>query len=421
MNYSRQQACIILKIKREVVAFLLALCFLPFFGMAQTAPSIIPDRIVKKDTAKQKDLVDIAKSLLSIHTTNQKIEKDKKLYFTFLPFGNVPGGNGRVLISSITVETYFGNRKTTNLSNATFAPYWNFSSRFGLPIRTSIWLLNNKYTVQGDIRLLRYPQYTWGLGTKKNNDEKSLVDYNYIRFYQSVLKRIKPYFFAGIGYDLDFRSFIHSDEPNIDLQQFTHYANGTSGASFSSGITFNLLYDTRNNPLNPLPGWYANIVYRVNPAFLGSDNYWTSLNIDIRKYVSLNPRKHLQQNTLAFWSFLWTTFNGNVPYLDLPSIGWDNYNRSGRGFDQNRFRGKTLFYFETEYRRDITNDGLLGFVVFSNINTVSGSGTLFTSWHPAVGTGLRVKFYKGSNTNLCMDYGYSKGYNFIQFSLGEAF
>jgi len=108
----------------------------------------------------------------------------------------------------------------------------------------------------------------------------------------------------------------------------------------------------------------------------------------------MNPAKPNQQNTLAFWAYLWTVFNSDAPYLDLPSIGWDPYNRSGEGMDQSRYRGKSLFYFETEYRRDITNNGLLGFVVFTNINSGSGSGTLFTSWHPAAGTGLRIKLTK---------------------------
>ena len=60
-------------------------------------------------------------------------------------------------------------------------------------------------------------------------------------------------------------------------------------------------------------------------------------------------------------------------------------------------------------------------MVFSNISTVSGSGTLFTSWHPAAGTGLRIKFNKGSGTNLGIDYAFSKGYGGIFLNLGEAF
>lgn len=396
---------------------------LPFAGLAQTATSIIPDSVKKQDTIHQRDLIDVAKSIFSIHPSSIKTEKDKKVYFSILPFGgNVPGGSGRALITSTTAGTYFGPRKTTIESTATFAPYWNFDSRFGLPLRTSVWLRDNDYTIQGDTRFLRYPQNTWGLGSSDDNDHKSLVDYNYIRFYQSVLKRIRPYLFAGIGYDLDFHSNIHSDESNIDLKQFTGYTNGTAGSSFSSGVTFNLLYDTRNNTFNSmLPGSYINVIYRVNPTFLGSNDAWSSLYLDFRKYVSLNKAKPLQQNTLAFWSYFWTAFNGDVPYLDLPSIGWDPNNRSGRGFDQNRYRGRSLFYFETEYRRDITENGLFGFVVFTNVNTVSGSGSLLTAWRPAAGTGLRVKFNKGSGTNLGLDYGFSKGYSSFQINLGEAF
>lgn len=392
-----------------------------FTAKAQNASSIIPDSVSKKDTARQTDLIDIAKSIVHIKGTRLRAEPDKHIYFSFLPASTVPGGTGRALVTSTTAGMYLGDKKTTNLSSATFAPYWNFGSRFGLPLRDAIWLPNNTWTIQGDIRFLRYPQYTWGLGTTNSYFESQLVDYNYIRFYQNALKRIRPYLFAGVGYALDFHSNIHADDANVDLGQFTKYEHGTAGSSFASGITFNLLYDTRNSVINPLPGAYANVVYRINPTFLGSNNFWHSIYIDLRKYLPLNPARPEQQNTLAFWSYFWSAFNKGTPYLDLPSIGWDPYNRSGRGMDQNRYRGQSLFYFESEYRRDITNDGLLGFVVFTNVNTVSGSGSMFKSWHPAAGSGLRVKFNKGSRTNLGVDYGFSSNYHSILLNLGEAF
>ena len=397
------------------------LMLLPCVAFAQTASSIIPDTVKKSDTLRQLDLIDIGKSLFHIRPKIVRTLGEKRVYFSFLPISStVPGGSGRVLVTSTSASIYLGPKRSTNLSNMSFTPYWNFGSRFGLPLRSSIWLPNNTWTIQGDVRLLRYPQFTWGLGSTNEESDRSLVDYNYIRFYQAALKQIEPYLFAGFGYDLDLHSNIHSDESGIDLKNFTNYNYGTAGSSFSSGITFNLLYDSRKNSNNSLPGAYTSFIYRFNPTFLGSNSNWQSVYIDLRKYLSLNPGKPAQQNILAFWTYLWSSF-GKVPYLDLPSLGWDLYNRSGRGFDQNRYRGKTLFYFEGEYRRDITENGLLGFVVFSNINTVSGSGTLFTSWHPAAGTGLRIKFNKGSATNLGIDYGFSKGYGSILINLGEAF
>lgn len=401
---------------------LLSIFLFPFALLAQNANNVIPQNNIVKDTARQTDLIDIGKALFRISPKKMRAERDKKLYFSILPVSSsAPGGSGNVLVTSTTAGVYLGPKKTTNLSSVTFAPYWNFKSRFGLPLRSNIWLPDNTWNIQGDIRFLYYPQYTWGLGSSHNSDEKSLVSYKYIRFYQNALKRIEPYFFAGLGYNLDYHFNINNDVANGSLKDYSGYAYGTGKNSFSSGISLNFLYDTRNNSINPLPGMYANLVYRINPAFLGSNNSWSSVYTDVRKYISMNPANKNQQNTLAIWSYFWTTLNNKTPYLDLPSTGWDPYNRSARGMDQNRYRGRSLFYVETEYRRDITENGLFGFVVFTNVNTVSGSGTLFTSWHPAVGTGLRVKFNKGSNTNIGIDYATSKGYSAVSFGLGEAF
>lgn len=68
-----------------------------------------------------------------------------------------------------------------------------------------------------------------------------------------MLKWIQPFLFAGIGYVLDYRSGIGSNDEGIDLRQFTRYNYGESGSSVSSGVTFNVLYDTWKNALNPFP------------------------------------------------------------------------------------------------------------------------------------------------------------------------
>ncbi len=409
--------------RKQILIFTGGFLFLlPLFADGQNAGNVLPQNNVVLDTAKQTDLIDIAKSLFNIRPNKIREQKDKHLYFSILPVGGtVPGGSGRALITSTSAAIYLGPRKTTNMSTATFTPYWNFGNRFGLPIRTRIWLPDNTWLIQGDTRFLVYPQFTWGLGTARKEQERTLLNYNYIRFYQSMLKRIKPYFYAGLGYNLDYHFNIAPDDAAVNLEEYSGYKYGTGRSSFSSGISLNLLYDTRNNAINPLPGMYGNLVYRINPDVLGSNDSWSSLYLDVRKYISMNPARPNQQNTLALWSYFWTALSTKTPYLNLPSTGWDPYNRSARGIDQNRYRGRSLLYLESEYRRDITRNGLLGFVVFTNVSTVSGSGSLFTSWKPAAGTGLRIKFNKGSNTNIGIDYGASKGYSTLMFNLGEAF
>jgi len=400
---------------------IICLCFFPPLVKAQKAPNTIPQNKPITDTSGQKDLLDVAKTLFDISPQKIQEDRERKIYFSLLPFSNAPGGAGRALVTSTTAGMYLGPKRTTNKSSATFAPYWNFKGRFGLPLRTSVWLPNNTWNIQGDMRFLVYPQNTWGTGSSSDNGHKIMVDYKYVRFYQAALKQITPEFYAGAGYNLDYRFDIKTSDSVYDLKSFTGYQFGTTGHSLSSGISLQAVYDTRHNLINPLPGFYANLTYRVNPGFLGNQQPWHSVYLDIRKYISMNPAKPSQQNTLALWSYFWKVLNNGAPYLDLPSTGWDGFNRSARGIDQNRYRGKTLLYLEAEYRRDITNNGLLGFVMFANTNTVSGNNSLFRDWHPAAGAGIRIKCSKVSGTNLGIDYGFSKGYQALIINISEAF
>lgn len=399
----------------------LFLCFLFTISVqAQNASNAISANNQVRDTAMKKDLIDIAKSIFTIKPKPRPDTGEKRIYFSALPIGaNVPGG-GRALITSTSAGFYLGNRKRTNISNVTFTPYTNFKGRFGLPLRSNIWLKNNSWNIQGDTRFLVYPQYTWGIGSG-HEDNKMLIDYKYVRFYQSALKRIKPYMYVGLGYNLDY--FINARAPAPGLEEFTGYPFGTTAGKneFSSGVSLNLLYDTRNNSINPLPGCYLNIVLRNNPVYLGSKTNWQSLFVDVRKYIPFNTKPH-QQNVLALWTYVWTGLSSAIPYLNLPSVGWDPYNKSGRGMEQNRYRGKGLIYLESEYRRDITDNGLFGFVVFANATAVTEpEKNRFKTIHPAAGTGLRIKFNKSSNTNIAIDYGLSKGYSGFRINLGETF
>lgn len=393
-------------------------CLLSRFALAQTN-SAVP----VTDSVEKVDLIDVARSIFKIKSRPTFVKENKKFYFSILPISASGASEGKMLITSTTAGFYLGDKQTTYLSAINFTPYFNFKGRYGLPIRSSIWLRDNAFNIQGDTRVLVYPQYTWGLGGGQASANKFLVDYEYVRFYQSALKRITSYFFAGIGYNLDYYLDIESDDgTKSTLRQFTGYQYGTQANqnSFSSGPSLNLLYDTRNNSINPLPGWYANVVYRYSAEALGSNNNWQSLYVDVRKYLSLTQSG--PKNMIAFWSYYWASLTPGVPYLNLPAIGKDPYERSGRGIEQNRYRGESLFYFESEYRRDITNNGLLGFVVFGNINSASQPNShRFTYWNPAGGAGLRIKFNKKSDTNVGIDYGFSRDYSAVGLNLGEAF
>ena len=244
---------------------MLLCCFSPRLLIAQTPVDTTNN--VDIDTTGQRDLIDIGRSLFKL--PHRKYPKEQReIYFSILPLSSAVPGGSAAIVTSTTAGFYLGDRKTTYLSSVSFAPYLNFAGRFGMPIHSSFWLKDNAFTIQGDTRFLVYPQFTWGLGGGRAETNKILVNYDYIRFYQSVLKRITPFFYAGIGYDLDYFININTNNSPVSLSDFSDYKYGTSPGSnsFSSGFTLNLLYDTRKNSINPIPGAFGNIIYRYNAA-----------------------------------------------------------------------------------------------------------------------------------------------------------
>src|SRR6201996_470211 len=212
-----------------MVKLILALTFLllPIAVFAQT-DSISVNHTIAADTTNKRDLIDIARSIVHVRSRPIASTEKKKFYFSILPVSTSGATDSKMLITSTTAGVYFGDRSTTYISSFDFAPYFNLKGRYGLPIRSNIWLSNNAYNIQGDSRLLVYPQYTWGLGGGHPSDDKYLVNYKYLRLYQSASKRITPYFFAGIGLNMDYYFDIDSDNgTNTTLSQFSGYKYGT--------------------------------------------------------------------------------------------------------------------------------------------------------------------------------------------------
>jgi outer membrane protein assembly factor BamA len=250
-------------------------------------------------------------------------------------------------------------------------------------------------------------------------DESNDIDYSHLRIHQSVLRKIFPNVYAGLGFFLDYHWDV-KEEGLPDGSESDAAKYGLPPKSVSSGPVVNLLYDNRKNAINPANGLYANVLYRPNFTWTGSDQNWQSLTIDVRKYIRLpGSWRHI----LAFWSFDWLTLSGKPPYLDLPSTGWDNYNNTGRGYIQGRFRSNNMLYLEAEYRFDIMRNGLIGGVLFANAQSFSNypQNNIDMVW-PGVGLGIRLKANKRSNTNIAIDYGFgmdgSRGF-FV--NLGEVF
>ena len=393
---------------------------------AETAAAVGPAdstavRTAPVDSVPQRDVMDIVGQIIGRTPTTTDISPRPGLSITLLPSLGYNPAYGAYFGASAAVGGWLGDPATTTASSGSVGATYSTTGQISVQFKSDFYLPRNRWALKGDWRYLDTSQPTYGLGPVTEPDEYPM-DFKLYRISQTLYRRVsgEVALYAGVGYHLDVwdkivdpRAAAGEDTP------YTLYSGHDPTQEIASGLLFSALYDSRDNPINARRGLYWIGTIRAFPRGLGSDRNWQGLWSDMRSYSRVPGGS---RNTLAFWSYLWFTF-GDAPYLDLPSIGWDTYSRSGRGYPQGRIRAVHIVYTEAEYRAVLTRDGLLGAVAFVNLTFTSLPGLdYFGPPDPGGGVGLRLKFGKRTDTNLTVDYGWgSARSNGVYFGMQEAF
>jgi len=374
-------------------------------------------------------------------------KKEKSISMIILPGIGYSPANGFV-VGGVGGATWFmGNKATTKMSNATVGVMYTTQNQVLCTLKGNTYFRDNSFMMLSDIRYLLTSQSTYGLGTGPQSAKPignggtdftsiqgaQMMEFDYLRFHSTLLKQFGTSgFYGGIGVHCDWHTNIHDTLLNIDADPpvyTSHYAysqsKGFSATSYLlSGISVNAIYDSRDNAVSPYRGRYAYINMRVNPKFLGSDQNSSILWVEYRDYFSLY--KERPRHIIGLWTSGWFVTSGNVPYLDLPAIGWDQFSRSGRGYVQGRFRGEDFAYGEVEYRFPLQQKkDTFGGVLFVNSFSASGRDAgidLFEYVNFGYGVGFRIMLDKRARTNFVIDYGLGQyGSNGFYVTLNETF
>ena len=388
--------------------------FIPFWLSAQKTQWIN----VPMDSLK--DLREVARKILHKDSgTDQDKRRQSLVQIGVVPAIGYTLQTGFAAVVSANAVIYKKDMETgENIFPSTVRFNISYSQKHQViaPLKSVLFFNNNRTILVSDWRYLNYPTYTYGLGMYTSPQDSTLLNYQYFKLQSSVLFRVHPNIYVGGGYELDYFWNVQQVYQQQIKSDFEKY--GSELSSVSSGLVFNFRIDTRDNPVNAYRGIYTNIILTPRFQFLGSDTKWTSLILDFRTYIRFPARS---SNILAFWSYNWLTLSGKPPYLMLPTTGWD-FN-TGRGYIQGRFRSNNMLDAETEYRIQLTGNGLFGMVIFSNFQSFSDINT----WQfPAIATGgglgLRIKINKYSRTNIDIDYGWGRqGSRGFFVNLGEVF
>lgn len=283
---------------------------------------------------------------------------------------------------------------------------YTVKNQLSIPLRTSLFFGQGNWSLVGYANWQVFPAPTWGLGGNTPDADEVIVDKSLLRLWETAYRRVVDDLYVGAGFYFDrFYSVTQQGTAPGVVNPFTNYPYGTTGPYNNVGVSVDLLFESRDNPVNATRGYYATATYRAFPRWLGSDYDWQSLYVDGRAYFSL-PKP----NVLALWAYGWISF-GNVPYLNLPSIGSDPDARSGRGYIEGRHIGKSVLYAEAEYRFQIWD--FVGGAVGANVHSASQTwvpgqpqnAPAFRYWYPAATVGIRVLVNKPTRANGLIEYG----------------
>lgn len=359
------------------------------------------------DAVPQRDAMDVIAKIL-----HKRVEPEISgttctgLSWAILPTFSYNPVYGVALGAMVSGAGQRGSRHA-RYSNIAISGNYSTEGQLQAQVRGDIFSTSGNLLTKVDARYLDTDRSTWGLGHIESNQKEFPMSFQLVRLYGTVYRRVSGPVFLGLGYHYD--EFMNIDDELArqgGTTPFLEYNGGLAvDKTVASGFSINMLGDTRDNLVNPAEGYYLSASFRDYLKATGSDNNWQEMWMEMRLYTHVPAQS---RSVLGFWLYTWMTF-GRAPYLNLPSNGWDTYGRGARGYLQGRIRGANQVYFESEYRRTLTADGLWGFVVFVNgtVTTSPDTGT-FSRADTGVGAGLRIKFNKHTNTNLTLDYGWGR-------------
>lgn len=386
------------------------------------------------------DVVNLFQDINPFKKRKKDTAPEKRSGISYLPNLNYNPSIGFQVGIKAVGGLHFGDKEHTSMS--VFATALNYTTRgivFGYLFH-DVYTRENKWNLKGSLHIAKMVGLDYGMGIGhplpspteeeshiSNPDRDRFVnEYTVYGFNERIYKKLSPGLFVGAGAYFELKRNVStltevSPSPN---EIYSRWNGFDPVRNNNNGLMFNLQYMTRDNPNSAYKGIYSDVVFRVNQTWMGSSQRAIQLLTDFRKYFQLFPERDRPNHVLALWYYGSYNLSGRLPYLDLPGTGKDPYAKSGRGYTNGYFKGRSYAYGEVEYRFPILRNQFLSGVVFGNIQTVDDQmGTkLFKHWQPAGGAGLRVLFNKMTRTNLCIDYAIGKfGQKGLFLGLNEAF
>ena len=207
-----------------------------------------------------------------------------------------------------------------------------------------------------------------------------------------------------ISEDKKTKFFANFNSDNIKTENIS---GGNVEGTKTNSISVGIINDRRDNVVDTKSGSLVKAELLSSQKLFGSDNNFTKLMIDARKYIKISPKDVFASR------FMFNYSNNDLPIVEQFSIGGSD---SVRGLDEGEQKGNKSILASVEYRHDI-NDKVQA-VVFVDAGKAIQKD-IDNSMKVSTGIGVRIKTAMGMiRLDAAKTGGHSMKY---MFGFGQSF
>lgn len=300
------------------------------------------------------------------------------------------------------------NDSLTNPSSFFISSYYTVNKQYEIIFRPELWLKNNIFFFNGNIRYGKFIDKFYGIGNNSPDYEDSpylLGDFTAeLSFQFNVYEQLK------IGLAAKFSNVSILERQNNTLLANLNLLGRNGGFTSGAGISF--FWDSRNSVFYPTKGGYYDLRFLSFNKMIGSDFKFTKFEMDLRHYFPLNENHLIAAN--IYNSFL----GGNPPFFELSRLGGDS---RMRGYFYGRFRDKNYISAQAEWRAFLF--WRFRAVLFLGLGEVASEFSDFklNGIKFSYGTGIRFILDQAENLDLRADIGFGENTSGVYISVRQAF
>jgi len=307
---------------------------------------------------------------------------------------------------------YFKLAEGAKAKSSSITPsfYFTLNGQYDFNITPELYLFNDKLKIWSKINYASIFDRYYGIG----NTTEEIENDEYLQNNFQVRLRILPKLFyekLNIGINYEIRNLIVADNKGNPLLNDSTLVGIKGG--FTSGIGLAVSWDSRDKNFFPSQGGFYELYSTNFSKLIGSDFVYNKTVIDLRHYFNLTL-----DHVLALQAYLLTE-NNSPPFYDLGLLGGSTMMR---GYISGRYRDRTYYTFQTEYRvpQLVWKFGVILFAGFGDV-APSVSKIEISDVKPTYGFGIRFRIDELQKVEVRMDIGFGKGTNGLYFDINQAF